>query len=76
MAEVSSQTLHIVARELASELNEARAALEAFGEQQENLALLRKCNEHLHSRARRAARRGSVWRRAAGRGDGPGRATI
>src|SRR5690606_2271561 len=49
MAEVSSQTLHIVARELASELNDARAALETFGEQQENLALLRKCNEHLHS---------------------------
>jgi len=49
MAEVSSQTLHIVARELASELNEARAALETFGEQQENLALLRKCAEHLHS---------------------------
>jgi chemosensory pili system protein ChpA (sensor histidine kinase/response regulator) len=45
MAEVSSQTLHIVARELNSELNEARAALEAFGEQQENPALLRKCNE-------------------------------
>jgi chemosensory pili system protein ChpA (sensor histidine kinase/response regulator) len=49
MAEVSSQTLHIVARELTSELNEARAALEAFGEQQDNLALLRKCREHLHS---------------------------
>jgi chemosensory pili system protein ChpA (sensor histidine kinase/response regulator) len=49
MAEVSSQTLHIVARELNAELNEARTALEAFGEQQENLALLRKCNEHLHS---------------------------
>lgn len=49
MAEVSSQTLHIVARELASELNEARASLEAFGEQQDNIALLRKCNEHLHS---------------------------
>jgi chemosensory pili system protein ChpA (sensor histidine kinase/response regulator) len=49
MAEVSSQTLHIVARELASELNEARAALETFGEQQENMALLRKCGEHLHS---------------------------
>ncbi|HEX2494149.1 MAG TPA: hypothetical protein VHK24_10265, partial [Steroidobacter sp.] len=48
MSEVSSQTLHIVARELASELNEARASLETFGEQQENLALLRKCNEHLH----------------------------
>jgi len=49
MAEVSSQTLHIVARELASELNEARAALETFGEQQENIALLRRCAEHLHS---------------------------
>src|SRR5512138_1679763 len=49
MAEVSSQTLHIVARELANELNDARAALETFGEQQDNVALLRKCNEHLHS---------------------------
>src|ERR1700754_2662539 len=49
MAEVHSQTLHIVARELASELNEARAALETFGEQQDNIALLRKCGEHLHS---------------------------
>jgi chemosensory pili system protein ChpA (sensor histidine kinase/response regulator) len=49
MAEVSSQTLHIVARELAAELNEARAALETFGEQQDNLPLLRKCAEHLHS---------------------------
>ena len=48
MAEVSSQTLHIVARELASELNEARVALEAFGEQQDNTGLLRKCQEHLH----------------------------
>ncbi|HEY4369777.1 MAG TPA: Hpt domain-containing protein [Steroidobacteraceae bacterium] len=49
MAEVHSQTLHIVARELASELNEARAALETFGEQQENISLLRRCGEHLHS---------------------------
>lgn len=49
MAELSSQTLHIVARELASELNEARAALETFGDQQENIALLRRCGEHLHS---------------------------
>lgn len=48
MAELSSQTLHIVARELASELNEARAALETFGDQQENIALLRRCGEHLH----------------------------
>jgi chemosensory pili system protein ChpA (sensor histidine kinase/response regulator) len=49
MAELSSQTLHIVARELNSELNDARAALEAFGEQQDNVALLRKCGEHLRS---------------------------
>jgi chemosensory pili system protein ChpA (sensor histidine kinase/response regulator) len=49
MAELSSQTLHIVARELNSELNDARAALEAFGEQQDNVALLRKCSEHLRS---------------------------
>src|SRR5687767_12143322 len=49
MAELSSQTLHIVARELNSELNDARTALEAFGEQQDNIALLRKCNEHLRS---------------------------
>src|SRR5688572_497097 len=49
MAELSSQTLHIVARELNTELNDARTALEAFGEQQDNIALLRKCNEHLRS---------------------------
>ena len=49
MAELSSQTLHIVARELNSELNDARTALEAFGEQQDNVALLRKCGEHLRS---------------------------
>ncbi|HEX7114919.1 MAG TPA: Hpt domain-containing protein, partial [Steroidobacter sp.] len=49
MAEVSSQTLHIVARELTSELNDGRAALEAFGEQQDNVALLKKCHEHLRS---------------------------
>ncbi len=49
MAELSSQTLHIVARELNNELNEARAALETFGDQQDNVALLRRCDEHLHS---------------------------
>src|SRR5262245_1981292 len=49
MSEVSSQTLHLVSRELSTELNEARAALETFGEQQENLDLLRKCGERLHS---------------------------
>ena len=49
MAELSSQTLHIVARELNTELNEARAALETFGDQQDNVALLRRCGEHLHA---------------------------
>src|SRR5690606_32660666 len=49
MAEVSSQTLHIVGRELTNELNDARAALELFCEQQDNATLLRKCYEHLHA---------------------------
>ncbi len=49
MAEISSQTLHIVARELNTELNEARAALELFGDQQDNVALLRRCGDHLHA---------------------------
>ena len=49
MAELSSQTLHIVARELNTELNEARAALELFGDQQDNVMLLRRCGEHLHA---------------------------
>ena len=49
MAELSSQTLHIVARELNTELNEARAVLELFGDQQENVTLLRRCGEHLHA---------------------------
>jgi hypothetical protein len=34
MSEVSTQTLPVVARELNNELNDARAALELFGEQQ------------------------------------------
>jgi chemosensory pili system protein ChpA (sensor histidine kinase/response regulator) len=49
MAELSSQTLHLVARELASELNEARAALETFGDQQDNVAQLKRCGAHLHT---------------------------
>ena len=48
MTDLSSQTLHIVARELAVELNEARAALEHFGEQQDEVAPLRRCADHLH----------------------------
>jgi len=47
MSEVSTQTLHIVARELNTELADARAALEAFGEDQDNLELLRSCGMHL-----------------------------
>src|SRR5512138_1727553 len=49
MSEVSSQTLHLVARELATELNDARAALETFGEQQESIELLQKCRDRLHT---------------------------
>ncbi len=48
MSEVSSQILHVVAREIATELNEARNALEAFGERQEEIGLLIRCGEHLH----------------------------
>ncbi len=47
MSEVSTQTLHVVARELNNELNDARAALELFGEQQDQVELLAKCREHL-----------------------------
>lgn len=47
MSEVSTQTLHVVARELNNELNDARAALELFGEQQDQVATLIKCREHL-----------------------------
>jgi chemosensory pili system protein ChpA (sensor histidine kinase/response regulator) len=48
MSEVSTQTLYVVARELTTELNEARAALEAFGEQQDDADLLRRCGDNLH----------------------------
>jgi hypothetical protein len=45
MSEVSAQTLHIVARELNNELNEARIALENFGEQQDDVRYLETCRE-------------------------------
>ena len=48
MSEVSSQILHVVARELAAELNDARAALEEFGERQDDVTQLTRCGEHLH----------------------------
>jgi chemosensory pili system protein ChpA (sensor histidine kinase/response regulator) len=49
MSEVSSQILHVVARELATELNDARSALEAFGERQDDVTQLTRCGEHLHA---------------------------
>ncbi len=47
MSEVSTQTLHVVARELNNELNDARAALELFGEQQDQTEALVRCRDHL-----------------------------
>jgi chemosensory pili system protein ChpA (sensor histidine kinase/response regulator) len=49
MTDISSQTLHIVAKELATTLNDARASLEAYAERSDQLALLEKCADQLHS---------------------------
>jgi chemosensory pili system protein ChpA (sensor histidine kinase/response regulator) len=49
MSEVAAQTLHIVARELNTELNDARIALENFGEQQDEVRFLDNCRERLHA---------------------------
>ena len=49
MTDISSQTLHIVAKELTATLNEARASLEAYAERSDQLAFLEKCAEQLHS---------------------------
>src|SRR3954464_3232295 len=48
MSEVATQTLHIVARELNNELNDARAALENFGEAQDDIRYLENCRDRLH----------------------------
>src|SRR5450631_3780892 len=48
MTDISSQTLHIVAKELAATLNEARAALESYTERTDQYAFLEKCADHLH----------------------------
>jgi chemosensory pili system protein ChpA (sensor histidine kinase/response regulator) len=45
--QVASQTLDAVAREIMASLNEARAALEAFVEQADNVVLLQRCREEL-----------------------------
>jgi len=49
MTDISSQTLHIVAKELTATLNETRASLEAYAERPDQLAFLEKCAEQLHS---------------------------
>ncbi|MFT3907168.1 MAG: Hpt domain-containing protein [Steroidobacteraceae bacterium] len=48
MAEVATQTLHLVAREINGALAEARAALEAHVEQPDNVTLLERCANELH----------------------------
>ena len=49
MTDISSQTLHIVAKELAATLNDARASLEAYAERSDQRLLLEKCADQLHS---------------------------
>src|ERR1700733_3002993 len=49
MTDISSQTLHIVAKELAATLNDARASLEAYAERSDQRVLLEKCADQLHS---------------------------
>jgi len=49
MTDISSQTLHIVAKELAATLNDARAALEGYAERPDQRELLEKCADQLHS---------------------------
>ena len=49
MTDISSQTLHIVAKELGATLNDARASLEAYAERPDQRAMLEKCADQLHS---------------------------
>ena len=48
MTDISSQTLHIVAKELGVTLNEARAALEAYADRTDQHGFLEKCADQLH----------------------------
>ena len=48
MTDISSQTLHLVAKELAITLADARESLEAYAERPEQRDLLEKCADHLH----------------------------
>src|SRR6202046_2203305 len=49
MTDISSQTLHIVATDLAARLSDARASLEAYAERPDQRVLLEKCADQLHS---------------------------
>jgi chemosensory pili system protein ChpA (sensor histidine kinase/response regulator) len=49
MTDISSQTLHIVAKELTVTLNDARASLEGYAERSDQRAQLEKCADQLHS---------------------------
>jgi chemosensory pili system protein ChpA (sensor histidine kinase/response regulator) len=49
MTDISSQTLHIVAKELAATLNDARDSLEGYAERPDQREQLEKCAEQLHS---------------------------
>ena len=49
MTDLSSQTLHIVAKELSATLNDARASLEAYAERPDQRALLERSADQLHS---------------------------
>ncbi len=48
MSEVASQTLEVVGHELAQTLSEARAAIESYVEQPDNVTLLERCKHELH----------------------------
>jgi chemosensory pili system protein ChpA (sensor histidine kinase/response regulator) len=49
MSDIRSQTLHLVAKELATTLTEARSALESYAERSDQSAFLDKCADQLHS---------------------------
>ncbi|GAC1308155.1 MAG: hypothetical protein NVSMB10_14200 [Steroidobacteraceae bacterium] len=48
MTDISSQTLHIVAKELTVALNDARAALETYAERSDQSLFLERCADQLH----------------------------
>src|ERR1700683_558505 len=48
MSDIRSQTLHLVAKELATTLTEARSALESYAERPDQIVFLEKCADQLH----------------------------